>query len=814
MEFSILDKLLDRKLLFKKNRTNADLSDLYRKSHKKIVDVYYRIPPFNDDAMSGLNIKVSSARSVDYKLGLFYTQRFVDFVIAYIEHADEISAKAQEFINEHKPTKKETNRLMSSFLQEMRKISSVDFFIFVGLVFPLYDEDKVIVDKKDVIGYKELLTNNYRNTSRPSTIYKLAYLATYFMYEYMDGIIKYLFPEQTKNKTTKELSEKNDKRLGFQSLSGTIISHFEEYYLTLWMNQREDQSKTKKFYTIKDIDDDSKLKSLHVKNKKSDTYYLPADDYLIGLDDYHNDIVWDWYKDILWEGDSLRYQRGNEGRIWNVKEHHIRATVEKDYFNHGLEYYLTAYKSLELNGWIAPESPIKYAGAKKNQYGFMLQYIVSRLPGDSSKDKKKERDEEIQKKRDEMPYEYFIDVFGGSGTASVQLEYNQKIFKKYITNEVGYDNYLFFHVLKNDYQKFLDRLNIVLSFIDEGTSSFNPTNGYSAISIQPYYLPGLDVDNSDDIDKALYFMFESFYCSCNRNTVDEQREIPRMIKECYSDFDSKEKFREYKKRITKNIFCNKDYYFFVNRKSKYNKKTNVLYFDPPYLDSRAYNSYDKNGKAVKYYRRLEEYTDHEAFIDELLAGDFLYIYSHRSHKARNMRLELKQGSVGKEILQFLKKTKDEIDGEIDSCILKMKKKKDSETGRTAKDVLDDYINLYNHYKEGVDNKNDKNKKDNKEKNEKGEVIYVCLPVISQINSVLLNSKDEPDYTRIQNYIIYNILNGYILELMFTNINLKEDLTNNYKKIYRVTDSSDSQEYKIYVITLEVLVDALNRFKKD
>ena len=57
MEFSIIDKLLDRELLFKKDRNNADLAKLYIIAHERIVGVYYRIPPFNDDAMSDFNIK-------------------------------------------------------------------------------------------------------------------------------------------------------------------------------------------------------------------------------------------------------------------------------------------------------------------------------------------------------------------------------------------------------------------------------------------------------------------------------------------------------------------------------------------------------------------------------------------------------------------------------------------------------------------------------------------------------------------------------------------------------------------------------------
>lgn len=157
---------------------------------------------------------------------------------------------------------------------------------------------------------------------------------------------------------------------------------------------------------------------------------------------------------------------------------HLRTMYEFEY-----EYFTGEKKLLEYNKWsmmpevilrkgnfIAPVSPVSYAGHKSGYLGFMLQSLVN-----------------------QRTFDTYIEPFGGSGIGIVQFPKKDGI--KYYISDGNYANICFYKVLMSntDFNKFLKKLKEEQEEIKKIYSDFDKYNfsdGYVGRELKNLYRDG------------------------------------------------------------------------------------------------------------------------------------------------------------------------------------------------------------------------------------------------------------------------------------------------------------------------------------
>lgn len=99
--------------------------------------------------------------------------------------------------------------------------------------------------------------------------------------------------------------------------------------------------------------------------------------------------------------------------------------------------------AIHKDSYIAPMSPVKYAGSKEGYLGYMINQLQR-----------------------QVPHSVFLDAFGGSGISSVQFPHQDGV--EYFVNDYDFTNVCYYWILKSSdeiFSRFLEKLDYVRSVL-------------------------------------------------------------------------------------------------------------------------------------------------------------------------------------------------------------------------------------------------------------------------------------------------------------------------------------------------------------
>jgi len=689
----------------------------YTKDEKSLRKLYDRVPIFAD--LYGnyyFSTGISDKNNDNYN---DFITILMDFITQYESDLNNFEKKATEALNgviSEQSTKKDKRVALvkaEDFVRkELNKITLVNYYIFISeLMFSFAHETKANNDELDLAKNSKtikkapdyladkLLENIY--SERDLFSLKKHTPITLKKVVYLATYFTYEYTDIIIRNIINSLNGDDKYKLrkhinfGYQFAAAIIVTGFYDIYHSI---PEEDR------FNI-----------------------LDKDDYMKYSDD-HKDLIQDIVLSKIENHKSAKIGWNNPSKFWG--DHTWKMSPEKDYKFNNLETYILQNNDADI------DSPLPYNGKKIEAYGFMLQTIVSQAPD----------------------YERFIDVFGGSGTASVKISHEAG--KTYIYNEKD------------------DALFILMSFLHDFNLNQRSDTADFKRELNDIYTQSIDETILDNdflkiIDDKRNMDCQSDYEIATKKLLNIINKVTRSPKKdsskrvriktiIYNTLRNSDKFYNI---LSECKLFNEDYSYFFDKNKFTLKEDDIVYLDPPYLETVGYDT-----------GQLQTSYEHKVLIQTIVNSGCSFIYSHRASLS-------KQGGNDNHTVM----TNNMLTELTDLNNLKTVSK-NFDLDKDYLESVKNYKNLYKFFSDISLNTWSRNN------------LFVVLPVISNISYSVEN---------IKKYLKYLILRMRVSEIMITNIDMRNYLDDSNKPATYTKSmvsnkewGSDTSRYYIGVLSLK------------